>query len=214
MNTTILTTLLEVSDTTYARYLVTKDMLYNKINKNDILSIIQQAIYCGKEVAKRTKKDYVTEEFEKYLIFMKVEVEEIKEQGASDFICFGKYTPPNHITVYTGNIEKGESIVSEMKFPSLSTIPFKDVITAHELFHHIETTDKKLFVNNYKIDLWKVFGYTHQSRLTSLSEIAAMSFAKELLQLEYNPTALNVILMYPHQRETAINIYDDIISNR
>jgi len=213
MNTTILATLLEVSDITYGKYLITKDILYSKINKNDILSIIEQAINCGKDVAKRTKKKYLVEEFREYLSSMGMEVEEKKEQGISEFVCFGEYTPPNHITVYTDNIKKGDSIVNSMKFPKLTTTPFNDVITAHELFHHIETTDEQLFVNKYKIDLWKVFGYTHQSRLTSLSEIAAMSFAKELLQLVYNPTALNVILMYPYDRETAISIYEDIISN-
>jgi len=213
MNTAILATLLEVSDITYGKYLITKDILYSKINKNDILSIIEQAIYCGKDVAKRTTKEYVVDEFKEYLTSMNMEVEEKKEQDAREFFCFGEYTPPNHITVYTDTIEEGESIVNSMKSPKLMTTPLIDVIKAHELFHHIETTDEQLFVNKYKIALWKVFGYTHQSRLTSLSEIAAMSFAKELLQLEYNPTALNVILMYPYDRETAINIYEDIISN-
>lgn len=212
MNEAVLNTLLETSDITFAKYILKQDMLYNKVNQKELLSLIHRAMDCGKEVAKQIKKDYNVKKVDDYLSFMNIQVEEINEEIASNFICFGAYTPPNKITVYNANTKKVQSIINVKKFPELVGIPFIDVIKAHELFHHIEVNDKMLFVNKYKIPLWKVFGYTHTSRLPSLSEIAGMSFAKELLQLEYNPTALNVILLYPYHPEEALIIYHDIIS--
>lgn len=212
MNETVLTNLLETSDETFAKYILKQDMLYNKVNQKEFLSLIHRAMDCGKEVAKQI--NYNAKKVDDYLSFMNIQVEEINEEITSDFICFGTYTPPNKITVYNANTKKVQSIIDGKKFPELVGTPCIDVIKAHELFHHIEVNDKTLFVNKYKITLWKVFGYTHKSRLTSLAEIAAMSFAKELLQLEYNPTALNVILLYPYHPEEALIIYHDIISNR
>lgn len=214
MNETVLTTLLEISDETFAKYLLKQDMLYNKVNQKEFLSLVDRAMNCGKEVAKQIKKDYNAKKVDEYLSFMNIQVEEKNEEVASAFICFGAYTPPNKITVYSANTKKAQSIIDDKKFPELVGTPFIDVIKAHELFHHIEVNDKTLFVNKYKILLWKVFGYTHKSRLTSLAEIAAMSFAKELLQLEYHPTALNVILLYPYHPKEALIIYHDITSNR
>jgi hypothetical protein len=214
MNKTVLTTLLDISDETFAKYILKQDMLYNKVNQKELLSLIRRAMNCGKEVAKQIKKDYNVKKVDDYLASMNIQVEEKNEEGISNFICFGAYTPPNKITVYNTNTKKAQSIIGDKNFPELVGTPFVDVIKAHELFHHIEVNDETLFVNKYKIPLWKVFGYIHKSRLTALSEIAGMSFAKELLQLEYNPTALNVILLYPYHPEEALLIYREIISIR
>ena len=55
--------------------------------------------------------------------------------------------------------------------------------------------------------MWKVLGYTRRSGLIATSEIAAMAFAKEWLNLSFNVNLLDYVLLQPFNPELADNIW-------
>ena len=52
-----------------------------------------------------------------------------------------------------------------------------------------------MYSNRKKIVLWNLFSYKHLSRINAISEIAASSFIKELLNLEFVPNIIDIILL-------------------
>ncbi|WP_427159117.1 hypothetical protein, partial [Bifidobacterium longum] len=73
---------------------------------------------------------------------------------------------------------------------SISKETAQALIIGHELFHHIEASVKGIYTQSEKIVLWRLPFYTHQSNIRALSEIAAMSFSKEMNQSDFSPYVL------------------------
>jgi hypothetical protein len=85
-----------------------------------------------------------------------------------------------------------------------------DVLIAHEMFHFIEGQNQDIYTKNTKIKLWKLGPIKYHSGIVALGEIAAMSFAKELLSLTYYPNLFDILLLYPQDEKKATALYDEI----
>lgn len=70
-----------------------------------------------------------------------------------------------------------------------------------------------LYVNTLRIKLWKLGPYTHTSSLVCAGEIAGMAFAKRILNLSFSPNVLDVLLLYPHNKELSSQLYKQIMDN-
>jgi hypothetical protein len=142
-----------------------------------------------------------------------IAVKTLKAQNAMDYICFGTYEEPGIITIYEDNISKGEALISQYQISGLEGIDLKQIILAHEIFHYIEAKAPDLYVNTYRIKLWKLGPYTHKSGLICIGEIASMAFAKRLLNLKFCPNILDVLLLYPHDVKQAEAVYNRIMED-
>ena len=93
---------------------------------------------------------------------------------------------------------------------SISKETAQALIIGHELFHHIEASVKGIYTQNEKIVLWRLPFYTHQSTIRALSEIAAMSFSKEMNQSRFSPYVLEAVLLWPYNETRSQGILEEI----
>lgn len=209
--------LLGLSDRDFGKYLVNTDPIEGKIRGIIREEIIEKSLQCGYEEADKilSKIGKTTEEIDISLLAKRlgIIVRTEKDQNVMDYICFGTYEEPGIITLYEDNIKKGETLISKYQISGLQGINLMQIILAHEIFHYVEAKIPDLYINNYRIKLWKLGPYTHKSELICMGEIASMAFARRLLNLRFCPNILDVLLLYPHDEEQAESVYNQIMES-
>lgn len=203
--------LTKLSDRHFGHYLFTHDPIKDKVDTQLKEEIIEKSLLCGKEVAQRLKKEYGFKYLTEYLKVFNLELARKDTNSGLDYIYFGTYQKPNKITVYVDNIKMGQKLIRDWDLELFGDTKLEDIIIAHEMFHHIQGQDKTLYINTNKITLWSIGKFDYKSKLVAQAEIAGMAFAKEMLSLNFFPNVLDVLLLYPHDKELAMHIYDDII---
>ena len=207
--------LIKLSDRDYGKYHVSADPIEGKITKELREEVIEKSLECGYEEAdkilnkfKKTSENLDIFQLAKELgITIKIQ----EARNALEYIYFGTYEEPGIVTLYKDNIKKGEELVSKYEIQGFQGANLMEVILAHEIFHFIESKNKDLFVNTFRLKLWKLGPYTHTSGLICTGEIAGMAFARKLLNLEFCPNVLDVLLLYPHDQEQAELVYKQMI---
>ncbi|MBP1046040.1 hypothetical protein I6N96_07075 [Enterococcus sp. BWM-S5] len=113
------------------------------------------------------------------------------------FTSIGYFEIPNQIVV-NQKLKEKDSYFKEQGLTEMQFDRWKEIVIAHELFHYIQEQTEELFVNQYRVELWKLGPYHHQSSFSLLGEIAGMSFAKSLLSLDYYPGLIEWYLLYAY----------------
>ena len=120
-------------------------------------------------------------------------------------VLFAQFVQPDEITIFTDCLDKAETLGGLL--PARAKL--QSIILAHELFHAVEEANPDIYTRTEKIELWRK-PFSNKSCIVCLSEIAAMAFAKQLLGLDFNPYALDVLLVYPYDAQAACGLYAEI----
>lgn len=202
-----------IEDICYGLYSFKKDPLKNKYSVFDKISLIKKAQECGIEYAKKLKKKYKNMDIFNVINDLKINFNSISEENTGYQVIFAQFTEPNKIEVYKKHLRiTKEKFVKEGIIFKYSN-ELEKILIAHELFHFLEYNDsEKIFTKQYKCKLWNFFNlYEHKSSLICLSEIAAMSFSKELLELDFNPFMLDILMVYPYNEKYALDLYYELL---
>lgn len=199
----ILNTIVDIPDYIWYIYALKNDKLSHKILDINIKNVIIESINCGKQAVQFLAKkgiNNITQALKYFDVSLKY-----KNLNSIDKYIFGIFTPPNIITIMSKALEIAD-------ITKIDSETINNIIIAHELFHLYENMNKKdIFTQKYKIVVNKYLGIKVQLKIEALSEIAAMSFAKEFLEIDYNPFILNILLVYKFDTNRAIEICDEII---
>lgn len=199
----ILNTIVDIPDYIWYIYALKNDKLSHKILDINIKNVIIESINCGKQAVQFLAKkgiNNITQALKYFDVSLKY-----KNLNSIDKYIFGIFTPPNIITIMSKAL-----VIADITKIDSETI--NNIIIAHELFHLYENMNKKdIFTQKYKIVVNKYLGIKVHLKIEALSEIAAMSFAKEFLEIDYNPFILNILLVYKFDTNRAIEICDEII---
>lgn len=206
--------LMQLPDEVFGHYLFSQDPLKGKVSLEEKEQIIQDAKQCGIKLSQELRQAYGERSIDEYINELNISLSYKESHNGLEYIYFGTYQKPNKMTIYQENIQKGQNLVVEEKIEGFENTNFQDIVKAHELFHYFEEERKDLYVNTHKITLWRFGKYEHKSKLVSQSEIAGMAFAKELLQLDFAPNVLDVVLLYPHNEEQAKRVYKNIVRHQ
>lgn len=171
---------------------LTNDTLGKKIPELQIEEVLEKSKLCGKNEAEKIKKQFSHFTVKDMIAQSGVRIQYAAFGSDENFTTIGYFETPNRIFINKDIVRGSESLkgIDQMR-------DYTDVILAHEFFHFIQETTSDLFVNNYKVPLWKFGPIKRSSPLNVLSEIAAASFAKSLCGLSWNPLILDWILLYP-----------------
>ncbi|HEY8891911.1 MAG TPA: hypothetical protein VIM70_16855 [Clostridium sp.] len=203
--------LLAVDDNIWGLYTFRRDPICNKLTDSEKIEMIKKANECGRQEAIGLIYKYGIMTCHQYAKQLGLTISEIDEKNADDYILFAKFNSPNNIFININNVKKVNELVSAENMNILiDEVDIEEVLIAHEMFHFIEGQNKEMYTSNAKIMLWKLGPIKYTSRLIALGEIAAMAFAKELLNLSYNPNLFDVLLLYPHDEKKAKMLYDEI----
>lgn len=192
-------------------YTFKRDPLCNRVTDEEKAEMIEKANECGRQEAAALKEKYGVKSCREYAGCLGLTVSEIEESNSQDYILFAKFNAPNKISISGNNVKAAEEMVKKENLSQLTDgVRIEDVLMAHEMFHFIEGEKKDIYTRTKKIRLWKLGPLKNDSMLVSLGEIAAMAFAKELLQLSYYPNLFDVLLVYPHDEKRAKMLYDEV----
>lgn len=204
--------LIQCSDESWGNYAIQCDPLNRKIGQSVRSEIIAKSNECGRAYALHMKERFGKLSVQEYAKMLGIRL--IVDSGADcpNYIMFARFDHPDIITIYRQNLEAvcrlihdaGISQLLENADPSCMAL-------AHEIFHFIESKDRTIYTKNKSICLWKLGILQYKSALLAPSEIAAMSFARELLALNFNPYILNFFILWLYNRQQAVKLYHEIM---
>ncbi len=186
--------LMAIEDGVYYLYATYEDPISGKISDDIRTEIIEKSAQIGYDLAddimRKSPNKSVMERIEENNIELVLD----DSESSMKFVYFGTYETDGPITLYQGNLAKSEQLLEDIEIDWLTIEQVGDIILAHELFHYYEDVYPEMYTNTKEIELWKLGPYTHKSKLICPSEIAAMAFAKKLLNLDFNSSAINYLL--------------------
>lgn len=200
--------LAEVHDRAWARYAWGKEILNGKIRFEDYFQeywprAVSEGIHLAAEYDGRTPSD-IAQELGLSVIMRQ------QEPGQMSYE-FALFNEPDEIEIFATIASEGQMVIDSLEEERFSAMNVVDILLAHEVFHALQSRKPDLFVNQKHIVLWKVLGHENRSSLTSLEEVAAMSFARQLLHLEVTPYILDFILCLSRAPQRAKEIYNAVM---
>lgn len=205
------TFLTNISDQEWGQYAFSRDPLNRKVANHVKQELIEKAIECGTQQAVHLSQKYPGQSVKEIANRMNAKISFKDSYGTENYIMFACYNSPNSITLFKDNINHVNKLIQDQLLgPMLDHVDVEELLIAHELFHFIEEYDADIFTKNTKITLWKLGKFQYKSRLTALSEIAAMQFAKDLLGLDFNPFVFDVLMLFPHNEGKANQLFNEI----
>lgn len=198
MKDKLLENLLTLKTEDFASYLLREDLLYSQIKNRE--EIIKKSINTGFNIAEDLKsKKYFN--FCDLILKYKFKISEENTKNEFNFYELAAFEEPNKIILFKDNIEKLEE---EIKLEnSLKELEAKNIILAHELYHKLEE-EYKLYTDEVYITYKKLKFINKKRKLLSPSEIGAMAFSKNILNLKINPLIINYLLARSYNKKEII----------
>lgn len=196
--------LANLDDKVFAKYVYENEPLKGKLPFHSYYNdYYLKAVEDGEKVA----SDFAGKNINDIAKELGAKIEMLEMQGGDTIYNFALYTEPNLIQIYKQNVLESQEIVDSINDERYHSVNVYNCILAHEVFHMLESKYKDLFIYQPQISLWKLFKYENKSKLVSLEEAGAMSFARELLSMQINPYALDVVMCMSRAPERAKKLY-------
>lgn len=204
--------LIQFSDEVYGLYGLKRDLLYGKVGTEERIALICRCIEEGNQCAGEVMDRFGNILPSQIAAAAGISIQRPFMPAGGGRVLFAEFEEPAEIRVYQSAIEKaGKAMETYHLEPYFCNISIEEILIAHELFHWLEMERKdSIFTRNYQINLWQLGPYRHRSRLASLSEITAMSFAKRLTGLPFSPYMLDVFLSYAYQPDIGGALYYEV----
>ncbi|MGI6154538.1 MAG: hypothetical protein ACOYEB_01135 [Enterococcus lemanii] len=174
-----------------------EDLYFAKIPKEDYSTILEETNTFAKNKAKECRIKYSGQSLKEILKALNLQLVYEELPISEEFTSIGYFETPAKIGINQA-LKQNDTILNQFGLEWLTFDVWEEIVIAHELFHYFQSQEKENFLNKYKVSLWKLGFYTHQTKINTLSEIAAMVFAKEFLQLDFYPGYLHLFLIYPN----------------
>lgn len=152
------------------------------------LEIIDSAISLGRDYAEQIAEEFGNQKPRELLKHFGVQVkdEEAKQDANASFVKFAEYYAKSGIILL--NRQAIKKIDSKLRSELA-----EDIVLGHELFHYFEA-NRWGFTSERYIRSVKLFGVVPVKRkILSAAEIAANSFTKKYLNLDFNPKMIEKI---------------------
>lgn len=185
-----------IKDEVLALCELSNDLLYHKIPEEKLLYYIREALKVGKDAA----IPYKGADIHKLCKENRIEIEYIKESKKTYGVSFRAQTEmdKNHckIWIFEGSIKELSENSSLLLRKGISYEEALNIHLFHEFFHYLEYT-KNAFVSDKLEPILRINlpFLKKEGRLQRCSEIAAHSFAKELMGLNELPNIYDYLYL-------------------
>ena len=175
------------------------------------------SIRCGEEYARRLGEESGAATPDGVAAYYGLKVKPAGEPaGGGARLLFARFTPPDRIEILQEPLRRYRALLGRLPEAEAAGLPSaqeaRDVLLGHELFHFAEDRHAaEIYTRTEKIRLWKIFGLENRTTVRALSEIAAMAFARTLCRTAYSPFALDVLLFFDYDEESARRVYQSIV---
>ena len=208
---TMMSKLIELTEQQWGGYAFYHEPLERKFSEEQKSDYIEKSVHCGAQEARILKDTYPDSTVREIVEQMNLTFLTPGTPAGGGHVVFAQYVEPDEITVFRDCVEKAETLINDKQLNQcLGNLDIEELLLAHELFHAIEYRKRKeIYTQTEKTELWRR-PFSNKSKILCLSEMAAMAFAKELLNLKYSPYIMDVLLMYSYDQEAACALYEEI----
>lgn len=203
--------LADLNDIVWAKYVYAKEPLRGKISFEDYY---KNHYLIAKSEGEKVANDFLNVSVDELASKLKADITLKEMQGGEQIYNFAMFTEPNNIIIYKENYLESQEIVDSIEDDRYKSVNVKDMILAHELFHMLEKDYKDLEIYKPCVKLWKLFKYENISKLVSLEEVAAMEFAKQLLNMKVSPYCFDVIMCMSRAPQRAKKLYNYLMNTK
>lgn len=201
-----------LSEEDWGRYAFSREPLEGRFSDEQKMQYTAKANACGREWALKIAEQYGTRNPKELAEKMGMKVKTPKIPVGGGLVLFAQFVEPDEITIFTDCVDKAAKLYEECRCEMLQKENLKNTLLAHELFHAVEEQHvKEIYTRTEKVELWRK-PFSNKSTISCLSEIAAMAFAAELLDLNVSPYMLDVLLVYSYDKNAAWGLYDEIMN--
>lgn len=178
-------------------------------------SLMLQAAACGKSMAESLRQKYGICDVERLVSLCGGNIQKLYEPPEEEYALFAYFEKPDNITINTANIKKSEQLIIEYHLESLiGEISLQDLLLSHELYHLLESrVGKTSFVRQRHACFFRLGKLKLLRKVGCLEEIAAMSFASDMLKLKCSPYIFNIIMLYAFHPQKAARVMADYTGN-
>lgn len=217
----------QVDDLAWGRYILSTDMLRDKIEPGMGDTMIAGAISCGREWSDRVVEQYGTNKPSAIAERLGVAVGSNTAPMSGRRALFAQYVPggsdssaqADRIDLMADPLNRYAELYDRLVvedagnagvLPSPARV--RTLLLAHELFHVIEDRNEStIYTRTTTISLWKVFGKENRSTVRALGEVGAGAFAQTLVGSSFCPFALDIVLMWSYDPATSRALYDAVV---
>jgi hypothetical protein len=195
-----------IPDTHWAYVLLTQDLIFWRIEDQDIWPTITMSLQTGLEEAILFKQRFGRCTAKTLAANLRIRIRYATGGTHSPFLYFSQYQlRPPVIVVYSDALAAITDTMVRVGLGDLfGEIEPEDILIAHELYHHIEAQQPRIATRTTRVCIWQVGPLKVRSPLIAAGEIAAYAFAKEYLQLSFFPKLVEFIAMYPGRSDIII----------
>lgn len=188
--------LLRLDDYVFARYILSKDYLYTKINEDQINSLIKESIKCAEDEFKKLK--YSDNFKDIYSIVNKNNIKIFYSNDIDEYFpCFSVFNEKdNTIYIFNKTIKAVEEVITKNNLNAVfGDVKLENIAFYHEFFHFIESKDSNIYTKKKNIVISGVLKYRHKFRSIGVSEIAAVHFSKLMSGISFSPVLYEFLLL-------------------
>ena len=201
-----------ITNEEWGKYAFSRDPIHRKVTPKQQALYTQKATQSGVEQARKlmAESPSATSIWE-IAEAQGLVIDKEESEGSDDYIVFAKYNYPNNITLFMKNVTHLQAFLEDHQLLDLvGDVEIASVLLAHEMYHFCEETIPDVYTKLERFELWKLGPFKYKTGLIAIREIAAMAFAKEILDLPYHPYIFDTLLLLPHDTKRALRLMDEI----
>ena len=206
--------LCRLGDLDWAQYAFSREPLNGKFDDAQRTGLTRKALDIGIEVADACIAQHGTKDPAAIAKALGLYVSHPYKPQDGGRVLFAEFCPPKQINIFMDALNKADDLMKEPGVrAALGDISISNILLAHELFHVEEEKQlKEIWTKTYKIQLWRAGPIRNRSKISVLSEIAAMGFSQRLNGLNYSPYVMDAFLVYGYSADTASRLYEEMMS--
>ncbi|MGG5357803.1 MULTISPECIES: hypothetical protein [unclassified Enterococcus] len=205
---TVISELKKVPETVWGQYQFQRELLGKRFTEDEKQAMIKKAVICGQEEAAKIKQIYPHHNIEEIYQKLGLSIQYEEEEMIGGRLVLATFNNEDGVTFMKKPLE---NLLMQQKPFCWTEEQMAAMILGHELFHYIETNTSQIYTQSTKITLWRLPFYNHRSSIRALSEIAAMSFSKQLNQLDFSPYLLEIILLWSYDQQRVQTLYEEVM---
>lgn len=176
--------------------LLQTDTRFARIPQSDRLRWVGLGLRDGRRLARIVRRSFGDEPFAIAARCNVPVIESESDGGFGSTIVYADYAAKTaRITLYTSAIRRLDALLAaDTGFPwgIERTAP---IFLAHELYHHFDCLrGHRSLARRFRLQVLRAGSWIWRMGLSTLPEIAAGAFAKELLQLHFHPKLLDALV--------------------
>ena len=187
----------DISDRVWHEYLWSHDRLCRRIEPELREQSAQAAAWIGISASRRIISGHSAVSIKNLIEAAGCRIEKVLDDPLKQIrpYLFAEFEEPDRIIVYEERVSKVQQFLDKECLEVFNDSLAEQIILAHEFFHFLDY-EGKLTDGISRIRITAFGKLKLQVRVSALSEIAAMAFARDLLALNVHPCILDLLLLH------------------